>query len=72
MMRRLNPDKLLLSKWTAVKPQNRERHFMVTTLLRDEADRITGCVLQAVISGNDYPIDWRELKNSGIWLQGWK
>ena len=45
---------------------------MVTTLLRDEADRITGCVLQAVISGNDYPIDWRELKNSGVWLQGWK
>ncbi len=45
---------------------------MVTTLLRDETETVTGCVLQAVINGNDYPIDWRDLKNSETWLQGWK
>lgn len=71
-MRPLNPAKLLLSKWTAVSPHNRERHFMVTTLLRDDADKITGCILQAVINGRDYEIDWRELKESDRWQQGWK
>ena len=35
--RRLNPRKLLLSKWTAAQPQNRERHFLVTALIRDGA-----------------------------------
>ena len=37
-MNRLNPDKLLQSKWTAVTPKNRERHFIVTRLIRDEQD----------------------------------
>ncbi|WP_261842691.1 TIGR02450 family Trp-rich protein [Aliamphritea ceti] len=71
-MRPLNPNKLLLSKWTAVLPQNKERHFMVTELIRDDAELITGCILQAVINGHDYNIDWRELKNSEHWQQGWK
>lgn len=46
--RRLNPRKLLLSKWTAAQPQNRERHFLVTELIRDEQDNILGVELQAV------------------------
>jgi len=33
---RLNPAKLLLSKWTAVTPRNREKHFMVTQLIEPE------------------------------------
>lgn len=44
--RRLNPRKLLLSKWTAAQPQNRERHFLVTELIRDEQDNILGVELQ--------------------------
>lgn len=43
--RRLNPRKLLLSKWTAAQPQNRERHFLVTELIRDEQDNILGVEL---------------------------
>ena len=39
---RLTPRKLLLSKWTAAKPQNREKHFLVTELFSDE----DGTVLQ--------------------------
>ena len=34
--RRLNPSKLLLSKWTAVTPRGKERHFLVTKLLLPE------------------------------------
>ncbi|NLZ79547.1 MAG: TIGR02450 family Trp-rich protein, partial [Gammaproteobacteria bacterium] len=29
-MHRINPKKLLHSKWTAVSPVNKEKHFMVT------------------------------------------
>ena len=36
---RINPRKLLLSKWTARVPRNRERHFLVTELHRDDAGR---------------------------------
>ncbi|MEO4014834.1 TIGR02450 family Trp-rich protein [Pseudomonas rossensis] len=35
-MNRINPIKLLLSKWTAAHPQNREKHFLITELFRDE------------------------------------
>ncbi|MDH3987431.1 MAG: TIGR02450 family Trp-rich protein, partial [Gammaproteobacteria bacterium] len=27
---KINPKKLLKSKWTAAEPKNREKHFMVT------------------------------------------
>lgn len=71
-MRPVNPAKLLLSKWTAVIPQNREKHFLVTQLIRNQEQEITGCILQAVINGRDYEMDWRELKDTQHWLQGWK
>lgn len=31
-MHQINPKKLLHSKWTAVKPENKEKHFMVTEM----------------------------------------
>ena len=69
--RRLNPRKLLLSKWTAAQPQNRERHFLVTELIRDEADNILAVELQAVLTKRSQTLDWRELHNTERWLQGW-
>ena len=33
---RLSPKKLLLTKWTAVKPRNREKHFVVTRVIEPE------------------------------------
>ena len=71
-MNRINPEKLLLSKWTALKPQNRERHFLVTRLVRDAQETIIGCELEAVISKNVYPIDWKDLQDSSCWRMGWK
>ena len=32
--RRLSPKKLLLSKWTAANPRNKEMHFLVTKVIR--------------------------------------
>jgi tryptophan-rich hypothetical protein len=71
-MNRLNPEKLLMSKWTAVQPKQRERHFIVNRLICNEDETIIGCVLEAVINNNNYEIDWRELQDSTRWLMGWK
>lgn len=70
--RRLNPRKLLLSKWTAAQPQNRERHFLVTELIRDEEDNILGVELQAVLTQRSQQLDWRQLQDSERWLQDWR
>ena len=71
-MNRLNPEKLLMSKWTATQAEQRERHFIVTRLIRDEKGIITACELEAVINNNLYRLDWQELKDSRKWITGWK
>lgn len=70
--RRLNPRKLLLSKWTATQPQNRERHFLVTELIRDEDDNILAVELQAVLTRRNQTLDWHQLLDTQRWLQGWR
>ncbi|KOY03852.1 MULTISPECIES: TIGR02450 family Trp-rich protein [Pseudomonas] len=71
-MNRLNPGKLLLSKWTAAHPQNREKHFLVTELFRDEDGTVLAVELQAVLTQRSERLDWQALKNSDAWLLGWK
>ena len=72
-MNTINPKKLFNSKWTAVKPLNREKHFLVTDIEFDEDQEVVVlCVIEAVISRRSRPIDWRELKDDSCWVQGWK
>ena len=71
-MTKINPSKLLNSKWTAVKPLRKEKHFLVTELEFDEEGDVVHCLIEAVISNRSAPIQWRELKNDEKWLQGWK
>ena len=71
-MHRINPKKLLHSKWTAVKPVNKEKHFMVTEMKFDEEDNVIHCVLEAVLTKREEPIDWQSLKNVEQWPQGWQ
>ncbi len=71
-MIRLNPEKLHLSKWTAVRPARREKHFIVTALVRDEQEVVVGCLIEAVHSRKLREIDWRDLKDPAKWLQGWQ
>ena len=70
-MNRINPKKLLHSKWTAVAPVNREKHFMITDVEVDEEGQVIGCEIEAVLSRRQMQIDWRELKDDARWLQGW-
>jgi len=71
-MNRINPQKLLLSKWTSKRPRNGEKHFMVISLLRDEQDRVIACDMEAVTSRRGFRIDWRDLNDSENWLFGWR
>ncbi|PNG42661.1 hypothetical protein A1354_25085 [Pseudomonas asplenii] len=71
-MNRINPQKLLLSKWTAAQPQNREKHFLVTELFRDEEGTVLEVELQAVLTKRAERLDWQTLQNNAEWLQGWK
>jgi tryptophan-rich hypothetical protein len=69
---RINPSKLLLSKWTAAQPQNREKHFLVTELFRDEEGTVLEIELQAVLTNRSERVEWQVLKSSDTWLLGWK
>ncbi|MHC8368516.1 TIGR02450 family Trp-rich protein [Pseudomonas sp. ZT5P21] len=71
-MNRINPSKLLLSKWTAAHPQNHEKHFLVTELFRDEEGTVLEIELQAVLTRRCERFDWQTLKNSDAWRLGWK
>ncbi|MCP4597581.1 MAG: TIGR02450 family Trp-rich protein [Neptuniibacter sp.] len=71
-MNRINPRKLLNSKWSAVKPVNKEKHFLVTEVEFDEEGVVTHCLIEAIISKRSQVIDWEVLKNDAIWLLGWK
>jgi tryptophan-rich hypothetical protein len=69
----LSPKKLLHSKWTAVQPMNREKHFLVVRVIEPEppAVRIEQIELQAVHSGRVRQLHWRELTDREVWRQGW-
>jgi len=71
-VRQINPKKLLHSKWTAQQPVNREKHFIVTKLYRDEENEIIACEIEAVISKRSQRLDWRELRCELEWQQGWQ
>lgn len=70
-MHQINPKKLSLSKWTAVNPVDREKHFLVAAISFDEEGKVLSCVLEAVISKREIAIDWRQLRDAKQWQQGW-
>lgn len=68
----VNPKKLLSSKWTAVEPKRKELHFAVIKVDYDEEGSVTECIIQAILTRNEYAIEWRDLKQASKWKQGWK
>lgn len=71
-MNTLSPKKLLNSKWTAVKPLHKEKHFLISEVEYDEEGVVIHCELEAILSKRSTTIVWRDLKDSRQWLQGWK
>jgi hypothetical protein len=54
-MNPLNPKKLLLTKWTAVKPVAKQKHFLVSRVIQPElpTDPIEQVEIEAVFKGNN-------------------
>ena len=69
----LSPKKLLLSKWTAVAPQRKEKHFIVTQVHEPEVPGgpVETVELEAVHSGRSQVLGWRELADTTRWKRGW-
>ena len=65
--------KLLLSKWTAVTPVNREKHFLVARVFEPEVAgaAITLIEIESVYSKRVTAIDWRDLTDQSRWTRGW-
>jgi tryptophan-rich hypothetical protein len=69
----LSPKKLLLSKWTAVVPTNKEKHFIVTRVVEPDPPThgIEWVEIEAVHSGRSSVLRWRDLTDGQRWRQGW-
>ena len=72
-MNPLNPKKLLLTKWTAVTPLAKQKHFLVSRVVQPELpmDPIESVEIEAVFSKATQVIAWRELQDDSLWRQGW-
>jgi tryptophan-rich hypothetical protein len=72
-MNPLKTKKLLLSKWTAVKPVAKQKHFLVSRVIQPvlPTDPIEMVEIESVFSKATQMITWRELKDDGAWRQGW-
>ena len=72
-MNLLNPKKLLLTKWTAVKPVAKQKHFLVSRVIKPEqlTDPIERVEIEAVFSKTVQEIAWRDLQDDRVWRQGW-
>jgi tryptophan-rich hypothetical protein len=68
----INPKKLLSSKWTAVLPTNKEKHFMVVEIEFGEEGLVVLCTMEAVMSKRLFEINWHDLKDDANWVHGWQ
>ena len=72
-MNPLNPKKLLLTKWTAVTPVAKQKHFLVIRVIPPTlpTDPIELVEIEAAYSKATQIIAWRDLRDDAVWRQGW-
>jgi tryptophan-rich hypothetical protein len=72
-MNPLNPKKLLLTKWTAVTPVDKQKHFLVSKVIQPDLPDgpIEWVELESVFSKATQVIAWRALQNADVWRLGW-
>ncbi|WP_373973632.1 TIGR02450 family Trp-rich protein [Chitinibacter sp. SCUT-21] len=68
-----HPKKLANTKWTAVEPRQREKHFIVVkvTYNADDAQKVEQVTLEAVLSKRHFTLHWSELADETQWCSGW-
>ena len=69
----VNVKKLLLSKWTAVKPIDKRKHFLVAKVIAPETLelQVQWVELESVHSNLVRRVHWHELRDPAIWRVGW-
>ena len=69
-MNPLNPKKLLLSKWTAVTPVAKQKHFLVSKVIKPDLPTapVEFVEIESVFSKASQVIPWRELQNDSEYL----
>jgi len=69
----VNRKKIVGSKWTATRPVDRQKHFIVIDWVRDEDGTPTELIeIEAVLTRNVSVLHWRELGDPAIWRIGWR
>lgn len=65
--------KLHLTKWTAVKPVAKQKHFLVSKVIKPELpnEPVEFVEIESIFSKASQVIPWRDLQNDEVWLQGW-
>ncbi|NRD72667.1 TIGR02450 family Trp-rich protein [Shewanella sp. VB17] len=71
-MNKVNQKALLNSKWTKSIVINKEKHFIIVNIELDETQKVSLCVIEAVMTHQEYEIDWRSLKDPKQWKVGWQ
>lgn len=71
---KLNPEKLHLTKWTAVDPELKEKHFLVARVINPETQRhkIEEVVMEAVLTRRRFVLKWEALTDVTKWVRGWQ
>jgi len=64
--------KLIGSKWTAVSPHNKEKHFELIGVRQADVERPTTHTLRSVMSGITYHVADSELQDTKKWRRGWQ
>ncbi len=59
----INPKKLGNSKWTTVKPINKEKHFIITRLQLKKDHSISQIQMQAIMTKRKFFVQWQDLQN---------
>ncbi len=72
----IQPKKLLLTKWTAVQPIAKNKHFLVSKIVKPESSEspdmaIEWIELEAVFSKSITRMRWQDLRDTTMWKQGW-
>ena len=72
-MNPLQPKKLLNTKWTALQPVRKDKHFLVTKVVLPEVEgaKIEWVEIEAVFSQARQTLAWRALQDDTVWAQGW-
>lgn len=72
-MNPLSPKKLLLSKWTALQPVRKDKHFLIAKVIAPEVEgaAIEWVEVEAIFSKTRQTMRWRDLQNAEVWAQGW-